>query len=413
MMGIAVVLVGVAIWLAQHRPTMKPRSAPDATSESAATAASDAADPTGLSATPIVVDSDWDRLRLRLESEWLRLFRAGDRAAILRLTSRTLRGALEDVGITRDRIDERPMAAVTAGAGKAPVSWRIQVPPRASLFRINDAVTQAMMVLGGHVLHGAERPGQRVGTALDLRVGYGDRVTHAIAVEPNTELADTDTRIAFIVTDLPRDSTAMVKAFLNSPIPCAIAIRADAPGAGRLARDARDARRPVFLELPMEPRGYPANDPGRGAILLDQSRIEIEDRITRALSALGPVSGVVSRYGSAAVNDRDVMRAVLGELRGRRLPFVDAHGAGPSLTEEIGEEIGARTITLGGVLEGGSASPATLRARIKSVTEAASQRGALVVAVRAGTPILSALEAARATWTQQGIEAVPATELIP
>lgn len=412
MIGVAVVLIGVAIWLAQNRPSLNPRRDAKGVPESAPASSASAADPGAESAAPIVVDSDWDRLRLRVESEYLRLLRAGDRAAILRLTSRTLRGALEEVGITRDRIDERPMAAVTAGSGRAPVSWRIQVPPRASLFRINDAVTQAMAVLGGHVIHGAERPGQKIGTALDLRVGYGDRATHAIVVEPNAELTDSGARIAFVVLDLPRDSTALVRAFRASPIPFTFAFRPDEPGAGKLSREFRDAKRAVFLELPMEPRGYPANDPGRGAILLDQSRIEIEDRIARALTAVGPVSGVISRYGSAAVNDNDVMRSVLGELRRRGLPFVDAHGAGPSVADEVGEEIGARTIALGGSLEG-AGSPAAVRSRLKALTQEAVQRGALVVTVRANAATLAALAASRSDWGAQGIEAVPATELIP
>src|SRR5207253_6656850 len=102
--------------------------------------------------------------------------------------------------------------------------------------------------------------------------------------------------------------------------------------------EVRQAHHEVLLHLPMEPRGYPRSDPGKDAILLGLSRIEIEARITRCLSAIGPVQGVVSRLGSAALNDPDVMRAVLEELKRRDLPFIDAHTTGPSMVEEIGEE---------------------------------------------------------------------------
>ncbi|HEU5311356.1 MAG TPA: hypothetical protein VFV24_07875, partial [Candidatus Eisenbacteria bacterium] len=63
---------------------------------------------------PIKVETDWDRIRLRSESEFLRIFRGDDRAALHRLTSRTLRGALEEAGIGRERIDERPGTAAAA-----------------------------------------------------------------------------------------------------------------------------------------------------------------------------------------------------------------------------------------------------------------------------------------------------------
>ncbi|HKQ20271.1 MAG TPA: divergent polysaccharide deacetylase family protein [Candidatus Eisenbacteria bacterium] len=410
MIGIGVVLLGVVIWLAQNGPSLKPaprdepaHAAPDRDADAGADASADARN-------SLVVDSDWDRLRLRAYSEYIRLFRGDDRAELLRLTSRTLRGALEQIGISRERIDERPLPV--AGAGKAPVHWRIQVPPRASLPRINDAVTQSMIMLGGRVLRGAERPARLLGTALDLRVGYGDRVTHAIAVEPSASIVDAGAKVAFIVTDLDSDEEALHRAFVRSEIPFTFAVRPDRPGAAREAKALREAKREVFLSLAMEPRGYPRVDPGKDAILLDHSRIEIEDRIARSLSAIGPTEGVISRMGSAAVNDADVMRAVLLELRHRDLPFVDAHGAGPSVAEQIGEDVGARVLTLGGNMDGSAGSASAARARLKQIAATATQRGALVVSIRANATLLTVIEEERANLRAQGLEIVPASELI-
>jgi len=360
---------------------------------------------------PIEVKSDWDRMRLRTESEFLRIAKGSDRAALNRLTSRTLRGALEDAGVTREMIDERPGAAAAAGVAPAAVQWRIQVPPRASLFKINDAVSQAMEVLGGEVISGRERPGRVLGTALDLRVGYGDRVTHALVVEPNPDLSDTGSEIAFVVTDLDPASEPLFRSFVESQIPFTIALRPDIPHAGRAARAVKDAGRELFLHLPMEPRGYPRVDPGKNAILLDLSRVEIEERISKSLGALGDPQGIVTRMGSAAVNDPDVMHAVLGEVKRRDLLFVDAHGAGPSVVEETGEEMGARTLTLGGTLDA-SGSPAAIRARLDQLIQTAQQRGALVVAVRANAVVLTVLEAERGKLEKEGVAIVPASKLV-
>lgn len=418
MIGIGVVLLGVVIWLAQNGPSLKPQqdeprreAARDGRGD--ATATREAAEDEAASADArnvLVVDSDWDRLRLRATSEYLRLFGGSDRAALLRLTSRTLRGALEQIGISRDRIDERPLPV--ASAGRAPVQWRIQVPPRASLPRINDAVIQAMVMLGGRVIRGAERPAQVLGTALDLRVGYGDRVTHAIAIEPSPLVVDAGAKVAFVVTDLNRDEDPPYRAFLESRVPFTFAIRPGRPGAARDAKAIREAKHEVFLSLAMEPRGYPRTDPGKDAILLDLSRIEIEDRIARSLSAIGTAEGVISRLGSAAVNDADVMRTVLLELRHRDLPFIDAHGAGPSVAEQIGEEVGARVLTLGGNMDGSAGTPAAARARLKQIVATATQRSALVVSIRANATLLGVIEAERENLRAQGIEIVPASEIV-
>ena len=361
---------------------------------------------------PIPVESDWDRIRLRSESEFLRIFRGGDRAALHRLTSRTLRGALEGVGIGRERIDERPGAAAAAGVGRAPVQWHIAVPPRASLFRINDAVTQAISVLGGRVQRGAERPAREAGTALDLRVGYGDAVTHAILVEPDPHLADVATRIALVVTDLDRESEELFDKVRSSEIPYTVALRPDQKYASRAAKELRRSKHEVFLHLSMEPKGYPKVDPGKDAILLDLSQVEIEERISRSLDALGGSSGIISRMGTAAVNDPDVMRAVLGEAKRRDLLFVDAHGGGPSVVEETGEVIGARTAVLGGTLDGGGGSPSAVKSRLKQLVATAQQRGALLITVKAHGLAFQILEQEREYLEGQGIEFVQASKLV-
>jgi polysaccharide deacetylase 2 family uncharacterized protein YibQ len=269
-----------------------------------------------------------------------------------------------------------------------------------------------MIMLGGRVIRGAERPAQVLGVALDLRVGYGDRVTHAIAVEPSASIVDAGAKIAFVVTDLTREEEPLYRAFLESRIPFTFAVRPDRPGAAREAKALREAKHEVFLSLAMEPRGYPRSDPGKDAILLDLSRIEIEDRIARSLSAIGTAQGVISRLGGAAVNDADVMRAVLLELRHRDLPFVDAHGAGPSVAEPIGEEVGARVLTLGGNMDGASGNAAAARARLKQIVATAMQRGALVVSIRANATLLTVLEAEQENLKSQGLEIVPASEIV-
>lgn len=406
--GVAAVLVAVVLFAGRDRPSLFPSKKH---AEPAAPA------PEGANAGPdrpaaVSIDSDWDRFRLRAQSELLRLFRPDDSAALNRLTSKTLRGALEEAGVLREMIDERPGAAVAAGGARAPVQWRIQVPPRASLYRINDAVTQAILALGGRVIRGAERPAQVAGVALDLRIGYGDRVTHAIVVEPNPTITDAGTQLAFIVLDASSDSEPLLRSFLDSPIPFTVALRPGQPRLARLAKEVRDAKREVFVQLPMEPIGYPKVDPGRDAILLDLSRVEIEERVNRCLDAVGQANGIVTRMGGAAVNDRDVIRAVLGEVKRRDLLFVDAHGGGPSVVEEVGEEIGARTLTLGGTLDATNMNSAGIRAKLKQLTSTATQRGTLVVSVKANALTLTVLEAERDHLAEQGIEIVPASRLV-
>ena len=407
LIGIAVILTGAAVLIARGRSP-----------SSQAPAGTEQAGP-----KPFIVDSDWDRVRLRLESEYLRTIRARDQAALLRLTSRTLRGALEEIGIDKSRIEERTLAvpatatsgdgpvATPVGSSPAPIQWRIQVPRRASLYKINDALTQAMLLLGGSVIRGVERPAPVAGMLLDLRLGFGKQVTHAITVEPNEAVADQGAQIALVVTDLDRSPVALYRSFLKSPVLFSVALRPDEPEAGRISREVREEQHEVILYLPMEPKGYPRVDPGKDAILLDLSRIDIEDRIMRCLSAVGPVQAVVNRLGSAALNDPDVMRAVLDELKRRDLPFIDAHASGSTMVQEIGEETGARTLPVAATLDGNRAAAAVVRANLKEIVAAAVARGSIVVMVRPSTMVLDILEAELPRIRAQGVELVPISRI--
>jgi polysaccharide deacetylase 2 family uncharacterized protein YibQ len=408
LIGIACVLTGAAVLVAKSRAPITTRPAPAKTGTAAAAPAP----------KPLSLDSDWTRFRLRAESLYLRTVRAGDHAALLRLTSSTLRSALDEVGIDRSRIEER---LSTSGGNKsggtylasaspnasAPVQWKIEVPRRASLYRINDALTQAIELLGGNVLQGVERPAPLAGILLDLRLGFGNQVTHAITIQPNETLADPGAQIAFIVTDLDQSPVKVYRAFLKSPVLFSFAIRPDKPDAVRLGKEVRQEDHEVLLHLPMEPKGYPRVDPGKDAILLDLSRVEIEDRIGRCLSAVGPVRGVVSRLGSAALNDPDVMRAVLEELRRRDLPFIDSRASGPSMVEELGEETGAQTLPVGGALDDEKGTAASVRAKLKEITAAALQKGSVIVMVRPSPLVLDVLEAELSRIKADGIELVP------
>ena len=59
--------------------------------------------------------------------------------------------------------------------------------------------------------------------------------------------------------------------------------------------------------------------------------------VDRALDRVGPVPGIKTYMGSMAVEDRDVMRALLEELGERELFFVDSTDEQYSLAGGIGE----------------------------------------------------------------------------
>jgi len=99
-------------------------------------------------------------------------------------------------------------------------------------------------------------------------------------------------------------------------------------------------------------------------------------------------------------------------VKRRDLLFVDAHGGGPTLVEEMGEEMGVKTLTLGGTLDISGANAAGIRARLRQLLTTAAQHGTLVVSFKASILTLGVIESERASLAEQGIEIVPASKLV-
>ena len=77
------------------------------------------------------------------------------------------------------------------------------------------------------------------------------------------------------------------------------------------------------------------------------------------------------------------------------------------MVEEIGEETGARTLTVGGFLDDDKGTAASVRARIREVAASAVQHGSLVVMVRPSALVLDVLESELPRIKAQGVELVP------
>ena len=80
----------------------------------------------------------------------------------------------------------------------------------------------------------------------------------------------------------------------------------------------------VMLHLPMEPIGYPKNNPGDDAIFVDLSQSEIKSRVNKFLKMIYLADGVNNHMGSMATSDENTMNAVLDVLQKKDLFFIDS-----------------------------------------------------------------------------------------
>jgi len=96
-------------------------------------------------------------------------------------------------------------------------------------------------------------------------------------------------------------------------------------------RRARKAGHEVLLELPMEPFGYPQNDPGPYTLLTSLSAEENITRLEWLLSRFTGYAGVMNYQGARFTTSQSAMTPVMKSLNDRGLLFVDNGGSARSL----------------------------------------------------------------------------------
>lgn len=233
-------------------------------------------------------------------------------------------------------------------AGTQVCSAVIGLSPGVSTIQANAVFTRHLLGLGASFLTGSEdrdgtvslryRAGSKVRLTLDLVPTRTTGLDSLVAPGPGHGAVEVKGRLALIIDDYGADRS-LSRLFADLPGTFTAAIRPNLPGAEAWAKEAAQAGMEVLLNLPMEPRDYPTRTAGDDAILVDLSGREIRSRLDNALGKVGTVKGVKTYLGGLAVEDRDVMRPVLEEMKKRGLFFVDASHSAYSTVPELAREL--------------------------------------------------------------------------
>ncbi|MBG1233555.1 divergent polysaccharide deacetylase family protein [Aestuariivirga litoralis] len=91
---------------------------------------------------------------------------------------------------------------------------------------------------------------------------------------------------------------------------------------------ARDEGHEIFLQLPLEPVGYPANNPGPRTLLADGDAATTRENLNWLLSRFAGYAGVINYMGGRFLSTPNATKSLLSEIKSRGLNFVE-DGSGP------------------------------------------------------------------------------------
>ncbi|MCJ7547914.1 MAG: divergent polysaccharide deacetylase family protein, partial [Deltaproteobacteria bacterium] len=145
-------------------------------------------------------------------------------------------------------------------------------------------------------------------------------------------------RLAIVVDDLGTDKR-VAEELLRLDAPITFSILPFQPHSRRIAQKAHAQGKEVILHLPLEPRGFPLKDPGKGALFVAMSERELLRQLRKDLDAVPFIVGVNNHMGSRFMEHGVSVRLVLGELKKRGLFFLDSRTTAKTQGYQIAREL--------------------------------------------------------------------------
>ncbi len=146
-----------------------------------------------------------------------------------------------------------------------------------------------------------------------------------------------------ILLDDAGQSLDLVPAAAALPVEVGVAVLPFLPHSADTAAELHRSGHEIWLHLPMEPQGYPAEKPGPGAVLVSMREGEIRSTVRSALNSVPFVVGVNNHMGSKATADLRTMTWVMQELASRGLAFIDSRTTVATVAEDAAHAQGVRT----------------------------------------------------------------------
>ena len=140
---------------------------------------------------------------------------------------------------------------------------------------------------------------------------------------------------------------------IDIQVPLTFAVIPFTPYSREAATKGHAAGLEVMLHLPMEPKGYPASNPGQGALLTTMSENDILNQTIADLNEVPNIKGVNNHMGSSFTEYSKGMKIVLKEIKKRNLFFVDSktsiHSTGYALAKSMNIRTAERHVFLDNV----------------------------------------------------------------
>jgi polysaccharide deacetylase 2 family uncharacterized protein YibQ len=215
-------------------------------------------------------------------------------------------------------------------------------------------------------------------------------------------------RIGVLVTGLGLNRGVTAAAIADLPPEVTLSFSPYAPELSAWIDAAQAYGHEVLLDLPLEPRNYPQDDPGPLGLLTALNAQENLRRLSELLKDADGIAGLATQFGDRFLADSAALRPILSELGQRGLGLV----ASTDLADATAGMADAPLHVRVDETLPQDASRQALTAEIEALLAAAKTKGQVLTAVPAYPLSIAALTSLTAAAKDRGMALVPATAFL-
>ena len=216
-------------------------------------------------------------------------------------------------------------------------------------------------------------------------------------------------RAAILIDDLGQDLEA-AREVMALDLPIGFAVLPFLTHSREVAREASARGREAILHLPLEPQASDRARPGPGALYLFQGEEGWRLRLRRALDAVPGSIGVSNHMGSRFTEREEAIAVLIGELRERRLFFVDSLTSPHSVGWKMARRLGVRSARRAVFLDNEKGEEA-VAVQLDRLVEEARRWGKAVGIGHPRPGTIAALRRAAPMLRASGVQMVPPSEV--
>lgn len=142
-------------------------------------------------------------------------------------------------------------------------------------------------------------------------------------------------KVAIVVGGLGISQSGTQSAIQTLPSEVTLAFAANGNSLARWMQEARRSGHELLLQTPMEPVGYPTNDPGENTVTTDQMAAEDFSSLYASLSRMTNYVGVMNYLGGQLTADPRALQPFMSELSRRGLMYLDDGSSSRSVALDL------------------------------------------------------------------------------